>query len=48
MKEWNPNDFQGRSRDKVERYYRVLAIIIVLGCLLTTWFVIYNLIDYIF
>jgi len=48
MEKWNPNDFQGRSRDQVERNYRILAIILVLGWLFGTGFVLYKIIDYIF
>jgi hypothetical protein len=48
MEDWNSDDFQGRSRDQVERNYRVLAIFIVLSWLVGTGIVLYKIIDYIF
>ena len=48
MKEWNPNDYQGRSRDHIERNYRVFALFLVLGLLTATGIVLYKIIDYIF
>ena len=48
MKEWNPNDYQGRSRDQVERNYRVFALFLVLSWLFGTAIVLYKIIDYIF
>jgi hypothetical protein len=48
MKEWNPNDYQGRSRDHVERNYRVFALFLVLAWLSGTIIVLYKIIDYIF
>ena len=48
MKEWNPNDYQGRSRDQVERNYRAFAIFLALSWLVGTGIVLYKIIDYIF
>lgn len=48
MKEWNPNDYQGRSRDQVERNYRAFAMFLVLAWLVGTGIVLYKIIDYIF
>jgi hypothetical protein len=48
MEDWNSDDFQGRSRDQVERNYRALAIFIVLSWLVGTGIVLYKIIDYIF
>ena len=49
MKEdWNPNDYQGRSKDHVERNYRIFAFILVLGWLVGTGLVLFKLISYIF
>jgi hypothetical protein len=47
-KDWNPNDFQGRSKDKMERNYRIFAILLILTWLVGTGLVLYALIDYIF
>jgi hypothetical protein len=47
-KDWDPNDFQGRSKDQVERNYRVFAIFLVLSWLVVTGLVLYGLINYIF
>jgi hypothetical protein len=47
-KEWNPNDFQGRSKEQVERNYRVFEIFLVLSWLVGTDLVLFKLIDYIF
>jgi len=47
-KDWNPNDFQGRSKDQVERNYRVFAIFLILSWLIGTGLVLYYIIDYIF
>jgi hypothetical protein len=47
-KDWNPNDYQGRSKDQVERNYRVFAILLILTWFVGTGLVLYALIDYIF
>jgi len=47
-KEWNPNDFQGRSKEQVERNYRVFEIFLGLSWLVGTALVLFKLIDYIF
>jgi len=39
-KDWNPNDFQGRSKDQMERNYRIFAV--------GTGLVLFKLISYIF
>jgi hypothetical protein len=48
MKEWNSDDFQGRSRNRVEMNYKALAVILVLAWLVGTGIVLYKIIDYIF
>jgi hypothetical protein len=47
-KDWNPNDYQGRSKDQVERNYRVFAILLILTWFVGTGLVLYALINYIF
>jgi hypothetical protein len=47
-KDWNTNDFQGRSKDHMERNYRIFAIILMLSWLVGTGLVLYALINYIF
>tara|TARA_R110000868_G_scaffold361634_1_gene623647 strand:- start:637 stop:786 length:150 start_codon:yes stop_codon:yes gene_type:complete len=47
-KNWNPNDFQGRSKYQVERNYRVFVIFLVLIWLVGAGLVLYDLINYIF
>ena len=47
-KEWDPNEYQGRSQKKVERNYRVFAISIVLGWLGLFGLLIYKLINFLF
>jgi hypothetical protein len=47
-KDWNPNDFQGRSKDQMERNYRIFAILITLSWLVGTGLVLLKLISYIF
>jgi hypothetical protein len=47
-KDWNPNDFQGRSKDHVERNYRVFEILLMLTWFVGTGLVLYGLINYIF
>ena len=47
-KDWNPNDYQGRSKDQVERNYRVFAILLILTWFVGTGIVLYALINYIF
>ena len=48
MEEWNTDDFQGRSKDRLERNYKIIAILIVFGWLIGTGIVLYKIIDYIF
>jgi hypothetical protein len=48
MEDWNPNDYQGRSKDHVERNYKVFALFLVLAWLVGTGIVLYKIIDYIF
>jgi membrane-bound acyltransferase YfiQ involved in biofilm formation len=48
MKEWKPNDYQGRRRDQVERNYRILGFSIVIGWLFIFFLGLYSLINYIF
>jgi hypothetical protein len=47
-KDWNLNDFQGRSKNHVERNYRVFAILLMLTWFVGTGLVLYGLINYIF
>jgi hypothetical protein len=47
-KDWNTNDFQGRSKDHIERNYRIFAILLMLSWLVGTGLVLYTLINYIF
>jgi len=47
-KGWNSNDFQGRSKDRMERSYRIFAFSLILSWLIGTGLVLYTLIDYIF
>ena len=47
-KDWNPNEYQGRSKDHVERNYRIFAFILVLSWLIGTGLVLVKLISYIF
>jgi hypothetical protein len=47
-KDWKLNDFQGRSKNHVERNYRVFAIILMLTWFVGTGLVLYGLINYIF
>jgi hypothetical protein len=47
-KDWNPNDYQGRSKDQVERKYWVFAKLLILTWYVGTGFFLYALINYIF
>lgn len=47
-KDWDPNDFQGKSKISVETSYRILAGCIVIGILVVTWGLIISLIKMIF
>jgi hypothetical protein len=47
-KNWNPNDYQERREDQVERNYRVFAILLMLTWFVGTGLVLYGLINYIF
>jgi hypothetical protein len=47
-KDLDTNDFQGRSKDHMERNYRIFAILLMLSWLVGTGLVLYTLINYIF
>lgn len=46
--EWNPNDFQGRSKDHVQRNYRIFAFLLGLTWFIGTFILIYAIIKSIF
>ena len=49
MKEdWNSDDFQGRSKDHVQRNYRIFALVIGLTWFIGTFILAYTLIKSIF
>ena len=48
IKEWDPNDFQGKSERNYQTSYRILAGCIVVGILVVTWGLVYELIKMIF
>lgn len=47
-KNWDPNDFQGKSEKNYQTSYRILAGCIVVGILVVTWGLIIELIKMIF
>lgn len=47
-KEWNSNDFQGRSKDHMERNYRILAFVLGVSWLIGTFILAYTIIKSIF
>jgi hypothetical protein len=48
MKKWDPNDFQGKSEKNYETSYRILFGCIVIGTIILTWGLIYELFEIIF
>jgi len=48
MKKWDPNDFQGKSEKNYEKSYRILFGCIVIGTIILTWGLIYELLKIIF
>jgi|LauGreDrversion4_2_1035121.scaffolds.fasta_scaffold67482_1 hypothetical protein len=48
MEDWDPNEYQGKSRNNVETSYRILLGCIMIGTILLTWGFIYELIKIIF
>ena len=48
MKDWDPNEYQGKLRKNVETSYRILLGCIMIGTILLTWGLIYELIKIIF
>lgn len=47
-KEWNPDDFQGKSERNYETSYRILAGCIIIFTIVLTWGLVYELIKMIF
>ena len=47
-KEWDPNDFQGKSERNYQTSYRILAGCVIIFTLMLTWGLVYELIKMIF
>jgi len=47
-KDWNLNDFQGRSKNHVERNYRILAFSIIVFWLYLMGILVYKFINFLF
>lgn len=46
--EWNSNDFQGRSKDHVQRNYRIFALLLGMSWFIGTFILFYTIIKSIF
>jgi hypothetical protein len=47
-KNWNPNDYQERREDQVERNYRILAFSIIVFWLYLMGILVYKFINFLF
>lgn len=47
-KNWDSNDFQGKSEKNYQTSYRILAGCIIVFCLVLTWSLVYELLKMIF
>jgi hypothetical protein len=47
-KEWEPNDYQGKREDQIQRNYRILALSIILIWLFFMGLLVYKFINFLF